>query len=322
MTQVARKHRNRAPLSSRQGGVAIITALLIVTIATVVSIEISTRLQLDVRRTSNLIAQDQASFYLVAAEAWSERILEQDRKDNKVDSLDEGWAIEIPPLPVDGGTIQGKLTDLHSCININQLIKDGKVNTVIEKRLKTLLQRNKLSPNLTQAIIDWIDTDLETTNPDGAEDGYYLNLEKPYRVANMPFTSVTELRLVRGFENPKIMRQLAPALCAFDSEVDTINVNTARAEVLQSLSEKMPESTVNAIIEYRLDTPFNTVDEFMAFEQLGTIITDKSGLTVSSDYFLLRSQARIGQANKVMYSIIRRDNSGKTEVIRRSMRTL
>ena len=51
----------------RQQGVAIITALLIVTIAATVSITISTRLQLDVRRTSNLIALDQADFYLLEA---------------------------------------------------------------------------------------------------------------------------------------------------------------------------------------------------------------------------------------------------------------
>ena len=44
----------------RQRGVAIITALLIVAIATTISISISTRLQLDVRRTGNLIAGDQA----------------------------------------------------------------------------------------------------------------------------------------------------------------------------------------------------------------------------------------------------------------------
>ena len=49
---------------TRQRGVAIITALLIVAIATTISISISTRLQLDVRRTGNVIAGDQAYLYL------------------------------------------------------------------------------------------------------------------------------------------------------------------------------------------------------------------------------------------------------------------
>ena len=114
------KSRSTIPITGKnQQGVAIITALLIVTIAATVSITISTRLQLDVRRTSNLIAFDQADFYLLEAEEWSQRILREDKKNSSIDALDEDWAFEIPPLPVDGGSIQGKLTDLHACININ-----------------------------------------------------------------------------------------------------------------------------------------------------------------------------------------------------------
>ena len=124
-------HTNKTPLRTlkvanhkfqRQRGVAIITALLIVTIAATVSITISTQLQLDVRRTSNMIAQDQAMFYLLAAEEWSQRILREDKKDNNFDALSETWAFELPPLPVTGGSIQGKISDLHSCININSLV--------------------------------------------------------------------------------------------------------------------------------------------------------------------------------------------------------
>ena len=83
----------------RQQGVALITALLIVALATVVSVRISTHLQLDVRRTGNIIATDQALQYNMEAEAWARRILKSDREDNKIDHLDEDWAIEIPPLP-------------------------------------------------------------------------------------------------------------------------------------------------------------------------------------------------------------------------------
>jgi len=148
----------------KQQGVAIITALLIVAIATTISITISTRLQLDIRRTGNLIAQDQAQFYILAAEEWSQRILRQDKEDGNTDSLDENWATELPPLPVDGGTIQGTLTDLHSCLNINSLIKENALDETSRARLAQLFKQLKIDANLTQAITDWIDNDLETTN--------------------------------------------------------------------------------------------------------------------------------------------------------------
>jgi general secretion pathway protein K len=327
-----RSNKSRSTLSNpgasysiagkNQQGVAIITALLIVTIAATVSITISTRLQLDVRRTSNMIAQDQASFYLIAAEAWSQRILRQDKEDSTIDDLSEDWAVELPPLPVAGGSIQGKLTDLHSCININSLLEGGAVNTITESRLTQLFKNLELN-NSTQAIADWIDSDLETTNPNGAEDGYYLNLEKPYRPANTTLQSVSEMRLIKGFEDSKDYQQVKDHLCAFiTNDKLSINVNTASAEVLKSLSADMTDNLVKDIIEHRDEKPFNDLKEFSSFSRLDTIIKDTAKLSTSSDYFLLRTQAIIGQANKIMYSIIYRDDSGKTEIISRVYRTL
>ena len=307
-----------------QQGVAIITALLIVTIATTVSITIATRLQLDVRRTGNLIAQDQAQFYLLAAEEWSQRILRQDKKDSTIDSLDESWAIELPPLPVDGGSIQGTLTDLHACINVNSLVAGGAVDATSKARLTQLFQKLGVKNDLTQAITDWIDGDLETSNPNGAEDGYYLNLETPYRTANTPLHSISELRLVKGFEDSETYELVKPYLCAFilDGGEMTINVNTASAEVLQSLSENMTAELAADIIERRDEQPFNDIKELTSFAKLDTIIKNTKKLSTSSDYFLLRTQAIIGRANKVMYSVIYREDNGNTKIISRTQRTL
>ncbi len=309
----------------QQRGVAIITALLIVTIATTISITISTRLQLDIRRTSNLIAQDQAYFYLLAAEEWSQRILRQDKKDSTSDDLSEAWAIQIPPLPVDGGSIQGTLSDLHACININSLLLNDAINNSTKNRLLQLFQNLGIKDDLTQAIADWIDPDLENTIPNGAEDGYYLNLETPYRSANSPIYSVSELRLIKGFEDIETFQQIKPYVCALatSNEETAININTASAEVLQSLSAAMTEELVSDILKRRDETPFNNLKEFTSFAKLGTIIKDKKNLSTSSDYFLLRTQAIIGQANNVMYSIIYRDaNSGETKIMSRTQRTL
>jgi len=313
------------PMTARhQRGVAIITALLIVTIATTVSITISTRLQLDVRRTGNLIAQDQAQLYLLAAEEWSQRILRQDKQDSTSDSLDEAWAIELPPIPVDGGSIQGRLTDLHACLNINTLVAGNAIDATSKDRLSQLFSRLGVKGDLTQAIADWIDSDQETSNPNGAEDGYYLNLETPYRTANTPLHSVSELRLVKGFEDSKTYQLVEPYLCAFilnDGNI-SINVNTASAEVLQSLSAEMTESMADDIIQRRNEEPFTDLKEFTSFGNLGTIIKDTEKLSTSSEYFLLRTQAIIGQANKVMYSVIYREESGNTTIISRTQRTL
>ncbi len=308
---------------SRQTGIAIITALLIVAIAVTVSVSISTRLQLDVRRTGNMIMLDQARLYVLAAEKWSGRILKQDRKDNNIDSLDENWAIALPPLPVEGGSIQGTLTDLSGCININALLDDkGVIDPAVEKRLNLLFSNAGIEQPPTQAIIDWLDTDLNTTNPNGAEDGYYLNLDPPYRVANTAMESLTELRLVKGFEKPETYNRVSENLCAFKTigSLNTVNINTASKEVLKSLAAKLTDQLADDIIEQREKAPFEDLKSFTEFNQLKTIITDTSGISFSSENFLLRTQAVIGQANLVVYSILHRDANGNTTVVARSNR--
>ncbi len=84
----------------------------------------------------------------------------------------------------------------------------------------------------------------------------------------------------------------------------------------------MTDNLAKDIIEQRDDQLFDDLQDFISFAQLNTIITDVALLSTSSDYFLLRTQAVIGQANKVMYSVIYRDDKGKTEVISRVHRTL
>lgn len=308
---------------TRQRGVAIITALLIVAIATTISISISTRLQLDVRRTGNVIAGDQAYLYLLAAESWSKRILIQDRKDSEIDHLGEDWAIELPPLPVEGGYIQGRLTDLQSCFNINSLLDAGTdtntgTNTnVARTRLERLLTNLKIDTAGAQAIIDWIDSDLQTTIPDGAEDVYYMNLDQPYRTANTPLQSISELRLIKGFEDPLVYATVLPHVCAFGVNTP-ININTATTEVLRSLADDLTDSDVEKIIEQRNDTAFNNINEFTSSSNLKEKIGSTEGLSVDTEYFMLQTQSTIGQVRVLGYSIIHRSIDGNITVIARS----
>ena len=302
---------------NQQRGVAIITALLIVAIATTVSVTISTRLQLDVRRTANMIANDQAYLYTITAENLGMQILQQDRKDSEIDHLGEYWAMDIPPIPVEGGFIVGKLTDMQGCLNLNSLSGSEAEQVLALARLETLLQNLGLKKQLSQGIVDWMDADLETVIPDGAEDSYYLNQESPYRTANTSMASISELRLVKGFEDPEVYRVLLPHVCAFGISAP-ININTASAEVLRSLGDGLSESDIKSIIEKREDQAFDDLNEFKNSDTLKEKITSVEGLSVKSDYFMLRTESTIGQIRYIGYSIIHRNDAGATNVIARS----
>jgi general secretion pathway protein K len=300
-----------------QQGVAIITALLIVAIATTVSINISSHLQVNVRRTANLITADQAWQYTLAAESWSRRILQDDRQKNSIDHYGEDWAIELPALPVEGGYIRGKLTDLQGCFNLDTLVQNDTHNDLAIERFRRLLFNLSLKPELADALIDWLDTDVQTTIPDGAEDGYYMNLEKPYRSANSAMISPSELRLVRGFEDAAVYDRLQPYICAFGTATP-ININTANAEVLRSLAGNISQGDAEAIIAQRNENAFPDINAFTSFNNLKGTIKKVDGLSVSSDYFMLETESKIGQIQVRMYSVIHRDNSGRTTVMART----
>lgn len=352
---LSRKNYSRHITGKKQTGVAIITALLIVTIAATVSITISTQLQLDVRRTGNLIALDQANIYASFIENFTQEKLENpDDFDDLMTTLRELGKFEAT-YPVENGTVIGEITDLNSCINLNSLIASSSdsetpaINPLTQARLERLFVNNDIPKSMVAAIIDWIDTDSNTTNaPDGGEDGYYLNLEQPYYTANQPLTSITELRLIKGAENSqdnpsyttynnilalaeafRDSTDNGPSLCAFNinnGSPPLINVNTASKDVLLSLSPTMTTAIADDVIACRgkKGAEFTNIDDFTSCSNVSTIIkvTDRGQLTFTSDYFLLKTKVSIGGAKKITYSIIFRDSAGKTEIITRTQRTL
>ncbi|MCG8435243.1 MAG: type II secretion system protein GspK, partial [Gammaproteobacteria bacterium] len=88
---------------SRQTGVALITALVIIALGSVLATNIVWDTHIDQRRASNLLSADQALQYALGAEDWVSHIMRRD--DTKIDFLGEDWATELPPLPVEGGQI-------------------------------------------------------------------------------------------------------------------------------------------------------------------------------------------------------------------------
>ncbi len=107
----------------RQRGVALLIAMLAVAVGTIIAVNLMWQGTLDLRRAESALAADQGMLYMQGAEAWAADILRQDLVDSpESDNLGEHWATELPPLPVDGGTIQGKLEDLQGRFNLNSLI--------------------------------------------------------------------------------------------------------------------------------------------------------------------------------------------------------
>ena len=292
-------------MQKSQCGVALVTALLVVSIVTVAAVAMATSQQIDVRRTANLLHGEQAYAYAVSAESWARIVLRRDARDNDYDVLEDEWATALPPIAVEGGLVSGKVEDLQGRFNLNNLVNEnGEVSEPDRQYFIRLLENLGLEQVLVERLIDWLDRDIEVRVPDGAEDQEYLLLEQPYRAANRSMIDSSELRLVKGFDREAVTL-LLPHLTVLPARTP-ININTATDAVLQALHPELTGSDVEVLIDDRGDSGYQNLEEFLGHDALAGLELDVD-VGVSSDYFRVLTDVQVGQGTARLESLLARD---------------
>ncbi|MBK8164098.1 MAG: type II secretion system minor pseudopilin GspK [Gammaproteobacteria bacterium] len=307
--------------AARQTGVALLTALLITSVAAVAAVSMAARQQLDIRRTGNVLDADQAYLFTLGVESWAKEILARDRRDGEVDQPGEDWATILPPIAVEGAVVAGRIEDLQGRFNLNNLVDaDGKASEDDVRRFRRLLAALELDENLADAVVDWIDTDLDPRFPNGAEDPAYLGMAPPYRTANALMQSPSELLLVNGVTR-EIYDALAPYVATLPARTP-LNVNTASAPVLMALNEGITESDASQLIDERGEKGYQTTEEFLAHPLLKERGQGITNISVSTSYFMIYANARFERSRVDLNSLVARGADARVSVIRRSQGTV
>ncbi|MEZ5593960.1 MAG: type II secretion system minor pseudopilin GspK [Gammaproteobacteria bacterium] len=299
----------------KQNGVALLTVLLVLALASVTAVQLAELQQFSVRRSELLLHRQQAKHYLLGAERWAQSILRRDRDNNDTDHEDEDWARTPPVLPVTGGYVSGRLNDLQGRFNLNNLLTAD--NTIDERQLQIfsrLLEQLELPTGIASAVADWLDEDSQLRFPDGAEDSDYLLANPPYMAANQRFADPSELRLVKGVSS-EVYTILQPFVCALPRQV-AINVNTAPAELLAALDPTLDSATAQRLVEDRKQQEFNSVEEFIIATRIPEPLFRPEEIAVGSDFFLLNATAEIGSAQAQLHSILQRSEQQDTVISR------
>lgn len=323
--QTRRPPTPRIKRPGRESGVALITVLLIVVIATTLAAGMIRSQYMALQHAGGLFNQDQAWLYTQGAEDFVRELLREDYKEDQrsgrqVDYPGETWAQPFPPFPVDGGMINARVSDLQGRFNLNRLWHDNAPDKGATEVFQRLLKNIDLPETLAPALIDWIDSDSDPTGSDGAEDDFYTRLERPYRTGNHALTDISELRLVKGF-TPEVMSKLRPYVTALPATA-LLNVNTADPVLLAALSPTLSARTASDLATQRPAKGYASVDEFMAqpvFNGLDSKQkTDlRTQLDVRSHYFQLLADADIGGRHMVVVAVIARSDSGTLRIIAR-----
>lgn len=304
---------------SSQRGIALLTILVMVALATILAATIAKRQTNTAENTGYLMRQDQSLLYAKSAEAFFSELLIQDSDNgSSIDHLQENWAKPMPAFPVEDGFISGRLLDESGKFNLNNLLKaDGSVDDSARRWFEKLLQRVGLPAELSQAVIDWQDADDETTGAMGAESNYYQGLDPSYLASNTRFHQVEELKLVRGFEG-KNYDLIAPYVTALP-EATKINMNTAAPLLLASIDPKLDVKTLEQELKAKQAelAYFNSVEDLWKLNAFSGIEpqnkTDAAAwLDSKSNYFTAQIEVVLSERKRQFTSAMMRKDKQVT----------
>jgi general secretion pathway protein K len=333
----ARRQRRSAPPRA-QRGVALIVAILLVALGTIIAATVGYENAMAARRGTATYAFDQSLLISEGAEALAAYGIRQFfQSDPNNVYIGEGWDKPVGPMEVVPGVmLEASLEDMQGRLNLNNLVNnDGTPNSVYVIAFTKLLEMVGLEPKWAPMVVDWIDADIVPQNIDGAEDSVYMGQVPPYRTANRYITSTTELLALPGFGRDRYLA-LAPYIAALPQNTK-INVCTAKDKVLDAfLPQGRTEfsATVGQLDKHRTTTSgcFPTFSNYQAAFGPPPANTAPGGATSAANarqtaqtyfsqnsaYFRLTSFITIGSAQFNLYSLLYRDVTGAVRPIQRS----
>jgi general secretion pathway protein K len=234
--RIARRSR---PGPAGQRGVALIAAILVVALAVVLVAALLDIGEATRARSRNALRAEQTWQLMHGIELLAASVLMRDLQEGDVDSPGEPWTQPMPPLPIPGGRIIGRLREQGGCFNLNSLVVDDAGDALALARFQRLLAALRLDPAIAMQAQDWIDRDSQA-GIGGAEDLTYLQRRPAYRAANGPFVHISELRLLATMDADSYQR-LLPHVCALPADAP-VNLNFASPALWMSLHSDITES--------------------------------------------------------------------------------
>lgn len=293
----------------RQKGVAIITALLLSTLAVTIVTSLFWLQQVQVRSMENQRLQLQTRWILRGALDLSRLILNQDFIDSQtITRLDGVWATPLEETRLDdyvererlqgenfNATLSGRMTDAQARYNLGNLAQGKQIQTAEVEVFARLLSNLRLDSGLAQNVASMVAQSNTVAVPQQEQAGS----NEP-----MGMVRVEDLLAVSGF-TPQAIEQLRDYVIVLPASPVSVNVNTAPAEVLSALVPGLSLSDAAAMVSARKTVYYRSKAEFQALYQVaGKTIT--AAWDVRSDYFLAYSRVKLDRASLETQSLLAR----------------
>jgi general secretion pathway protein K len=299
----------------RERGVAVITALLLTTLAISIVASLFWQQQVQVRSMENQRLHLQTKWILRGALDWATLVLFQDGIDHRdYTSLDQVWATPLAETRLDqyverqrvegetfDASLSGNIVDACSRYNLRNLgMSRGLPDPQQLEIFKRLLNYLQLDQGLALRIANFVSAGLPPTAEDMADP---TRQPAPVIGAPVKILQVEDLLAVQGV-TPAVVERLRPFVTVLP-EKTKVNVNTAPAEVLAALMANMSVSEANTLIVRRKQAPWRSMAYFGTEIGEGRDVTPEAA-DVRSDWFLVDTRIRLDRAALDAQALIHR----------------
>nr|WP_175048120.1 type II secretion system minor pseudopilin GspK [Duganella vulcania] len=313
----------------RQRGVAVITALLLTTLAVTIVASLFWQQQVQVRSMENQRLQLQTRWIVRGALDLSRLVLYQDHLDSPtVTQLNGVWATPLEETRLDdyiereraeaenfNATLSGKMIDAQSRYNLANLAVNHAAKPDEVKVFERLLTNLRLDPSLAQAVATQV-ANAQTAAPPGPGGGGGQPQQPAQTSGPQPvdLLRVEDLLAVSGF-TPQMVEKLRDFVIILPERGTELNVNTVPAELLSAMCEQLSLSDAAAIVNTRQRVFFRDTHYFDQLPQLSGGKQPKTKYDVKSRYFLAYSRVRLDRAALDAQSLLVRAANGITTVV-------
>ncbi len=321
--RIPSSQRRSGRLPSRQRGIALLVAILLVAFGTIIAAAIGYENAMTARRGAANLALDESLLIGQGAEALAAYGLREVQRADKSHTIypGQGWDSPVGPVEVVPGVmLEASLEDLQGRFNLNSLVSnDGTPNLAAVTAFQQLLVMLNIEPKWAQYVVDWIDPDQIASNPDGAEDSVYMGQNPPYRTPSTYITSASELLALPGFGHDRYVK-LAPYVVALPITAKAINVCTASGYVLDAFlgSGKREFSLDPEGLAKNRAAAGGCFPKLAEYQQSFDKPPAGDMFAETSNYFRLTSFVTIGSAEFNLYSLLYQDNTGTVRTLLRS----
>lgn len=320
----------------KQDGVAVVTALLLTTLAITIVASLFWQQQVQVRSIENQRFQLQKKWVLRGALDWAGLILREDRRISKVDHLGEPWAVNLGDTRLDqyvengkadtedsDATLSGQISDAQAKFNLTNLAANGQVDRRELASFAKLLSNLRLDPSLAQRVASQIALTQDKVIQGPQQPGQPGDAPNPPNPPEKPdslstiansevqflkFSQIDDLLAIPGFSAANVVR-LKNFVTVLPIPTK-INVNTTTAEVLSARLENVSLTDAALMIATRDRAYFLDFERFKLNFPDKVTEADVKFLDFQTNFFVVNGRVRLNKSLLEVDALIERDDKG------------